>query len=184
MDTMGMREYSRLRAVSYEAIRSQVKRYEKELDGHITKDGKKLMLDDWAVAFLDKHRMDRTVVMKASTEESEREIQALREENKRLVTELDKAKNMIIGLQKENNTLIADNARSEALLMIADKEHDELAEAKQKLDHSTQDLIEISKNLAKSRDELAKKDDVITQKDKELSQYKPTWFGLFKKVKS
>ena len=184
MEYTSMRDYSRLRAVSYEAIRQQVSRYEKELSGHTKKDGKKILLDEWAVSFLDKHRMTRTVVVKADSDESEREIKKLQEDKDRLIAELDKAKSMIIGLQKENGALLADNARSEALLMIADKEHDELTEAKQRLNDSTQELIEISRNLAKSRDELAKKDDVISKKDDELSQYRPTWFGLYKKVKS
>jgi chromosome segregation ATPase len=174
--TMSMREYSRLRAVTYEAVRAQVARYNKELEGHITKENgsKKLMLDDWAIKFLDKHRQQRTVVMKASTDETEKELIRLRERVEQLQAELFATNKELIELHKSREKLIEDNARNEALLMIADKEHDQLEQTRQELSKANTTIEVQVKELDATKKEL-------DTKQTELNKYHKTLFGLYRK---
>lgn len=183
--TMSMREYSRLRAVTYEAVRAQVARYQTQLEGHTFKEdgSKKIMLDEWAIKFLDKHRMTRTVVMKASDTESEKEIKSLNEQVQQLQAELFKAEKQIIALQAEQNKLleeqkllIANNARNEALLLIADKEHDQLQEANKALADTKIDL-----ELARTACDTMKQEK--EQAQNELSKYHPSLLGFYRKDK-
>ena len=41
-----IKDYAKQKGVSYEAIRKQIKRYEDELEGHLVKQNRFLMLDD------------------------------------------------------------------------------------------------------------------------------------------
>lgn len=149
--TMSMRDYSRLRAVTYEAVRQQVARYQKELEGHTFKanGSKKIMLDEFAVKFLDKHRMTRTVVVKASEDETEKELQRLRQQVEQLQAELFKTNKELVKLHESREQLLIDNAKNETLLALADKEHDLLEQAKK-------DLIVSQKELEESKQELSK----------------------------
>ena len=87
-----IKNYADNRHVSYEAVRKQIKKYSKELEGLVYKKGRTTFLTEEAIDFLDSHRQDRTIVLEQSND-SER-IEMLRTENERL-------KNMIIELQKQ-----------------------------------------------------------------------------------
>lgn len=164
---MSFSEYGKSRSVSYEAVRKQVLLYKKELKGHIKTKYNKQMLDATAIAFLDEHRQPKTIIMDSS-EDLKAEIEYLK-------AELDKAKNKIITLQDEKDSakdrinqlmeertqLIEDKTRTDTLLLLADKEHDELTETRQKLEENKRKLAD-------------------TQN--ELSQFVPTLFGLFRKT--
>lgn len=167
--TMSMRDYSRQRAVTYEAVRAQVARYKKELDGHTFKEdgSKKIMLDDFAVKFLDKHRQQRTVIVKASEDETQKEIDRLRQQVEQLQTELFKTEKELLDLHKSREKLIADNARNEALLLIADKEHDQLQQT--------------NKALADTKLELEVARNTCNTAQQELAKYHKTLFGLYRK---
>jgi len=168
-DTISMRDYSRTRAVSYEAVRAQVARYKEQLDGHTFKEAgsKKIMLDDYAVKFLDKHRQQRAVIVKASTEETQREIERLQQQVEKLQAELFKTEKELINLHKNREKLIADNARNEALLLIADKEHDQLQQTNSELAATKLDL------------EISRSNCINLQQ--EIGKFKKTIFGLYKK---
>lgn len=49
-----LKEYANENHITYEAIRQQVKRYEKELGNHIKKIKRTKYLDEFAIEFLDK----------------------------------------------------------------------------------------------------------------------------------
>lgn len=86
VDMESIKEYASRKNVSYEAVRKQVKRYEKDLEGHITKVGKKQYLDDEAVAFLDdKREKNPIVVIQADKDER---IEELERENKLLLVKV------------------------------------------------------------------------------------------------
>ena len=53
---MTLQEYASKHCISYEAIRRQVAQYRPSLITHILKKGKTQYLDDYAIAFLEKHR--------------------------------------------------------------------------------------------------------------------------------
>ena len=55
---ISLAEYAEQQHVSYEAVRQQVARYQNELDGHIVRQGRKRLLDDVAIEFLDSHRQE------------------------------------------------------------------------------------------------------------------------------
>ncbi|SEM67749.1 hypothetical protein SAMN04487770_16311 [Butyrivibrio sp. ob235] len=165
---MSFSEYAKSQHVSYEAVRKQVRLYKKELKGHIKTKNNKQVLDDTAIKFLNEHRQPRPIVVDPR-EELTAEIESLKAELNSakdiiiaLQAEKDKAKDKINQLLEERTQLIEDKTRTDTLLLLADKEHDELAETKQK-------LAENQEQLEESR--------------KEVAQFVPTLFGLFKKLK-
>ena len=60
---ISFKEYATDHRISYEAVRKQVSRYEKELSGHIEKRNRKQYLDDYAVKFLDERRNSNVVAV-------------------------------------------------------------------------------------------------------------------------
>lgn len=110
---ISMREYATLHDISYEAVRKQVKRYETELQGHISKVGRTNYLDDEAVAFLDEKRSKNPVVI--VDEEKKDQIQRLSDENKQLLIK-------IVQLQDELNGE-KDLVKDLQAQLIAEKDH-------------------------------------------------------------
>ena len=83
-------EYAKRHNVTYEAVRQQVVRYKKDLEGHITKKGNAQYLDDEAVKFLDEKRQDNpVVVIQADKDET---IERLEREKSNLLIELARSK--------------------------------------------------------------------------------------------
>lgn len=150
---MQIKDYAKSRGVSYEAVRKQLKQYENDLEGHIKKQGKTFLLDDKAVTILDGHRINKTVIVEPTDS-------MVKDEVERLKLEIDQLKNQVIALQNDKIKYVEDKAKQDALLLIADKEHDELEKTKQE--------------LTTVRVELA-------NKDTELSRFTKTIFGLYKR---
>lgn len=129
-----IKEYAESRKVSYEAVRRQVKDHKKhELKGHVSYEGRQAYLDDFAVDYLDQHRQKRNVVLYPTNKEIEEEMTRLRNQISKLQEELLSRTDKINELLEKNSVLLEDKARNETLLLLADKEHDELQEAKQEL---------------------------------------------------
>lgn len=117
---VSMREYAAQKGVSYEAVRKQVNRYKKELEGHITKVSRTQYLDDEAVAFLDGKRQENPVILLQV--DKDEEIQRLHDENKALllkVAELQdallKEKDTVKELQTEKIALLEAKQEQEAV---------------------------------------------------------------------
>lgn len=133
---ISMREYATLHDISYEAVRKQVKRYETELKGHISKVGRTNYLDDEAVAFLDEKRSKNPVVI--IDEEKKDQIQRLSDENKHLLIkivqlqdELSDEKDLVKDLQtqliaEKNHVAVLQTQLMEALQAVSsqDSEND------------------------------------------------------------
>lgn len=81
-----IKEYAKNKGVTYEAIRKQLKTYEKELQNHIIKQGRTQLLDDYAVEFLDTKRASNTVIVERTSKDEE--IDRLKEENKNLLIKI------------------------------------------------------------------------------------------------
>lgn len=116
---ISIKEYAAQKGVSYEAVRKQVSRYKKELEGHITKVSRTQYLDDEAVAFLDGKRQENPVILLQV--DKDEEIQRLHDENKALllkVAELQdallKEKDTVKELQTEKITLLEVKQEQEA----------------------------------------------------------------------
>lgn len=92
-----IKEYAEEHGVSYEAVRSQIKRYSTELSDHIIKKGRTQYLDEDAVAFLDEKRKENPIVVVDN--QLVDQIKSLQEENSRL-------RDQIIALLEKNNDLL------------------------------------------------------------------------------
>ena len=150
---MQIKDYAKSRGITYEAVRRQLKQYSKDLEEHVTKKGKTYLLDDKAVTILDGHRINKTVIVEPTES-------MVKDEVDRLKAEIDKLKNQVIALQNDKIKYVEDKAKADALLLIADKEHDELEKTKEEL---TTARIELQ------------------HKDQELGRYTKTIFGLYRK---
>ena len=112
---MTIKEYAISRAISYEAAAKQVRQYKKkELKKHIKYNGRTAELDDAAVEFLDKHRQPKNIVVTASNEESQREIERLRNQVFQLQGEINNLLKEKSALLEEKVLLIEDMAKAEA----------------------------------------------------------------------
>lgn len=152
---MTIKEYAESRKVTYEAVRKQVNGYKKkELKKHITYQGRQAYLDDFAVDFLDKHRQKRNVVLNPTSKEIDAEIDRLREQVSRLQEEILRQSEESKQILKDNNRLleeqkklIEDKTRSDTLLLLADKEHEELQEVKQELSRYQRTLFGLYRKI-------------------------------------
>lgn len=53
---VSIKEYAESKGISYESVRRQIPKYEKELNGHIVKRNNTRYLDEYAVSFLNTKR--------------------------------------------------------------------------------------------------------------------------------
>lgn len=142
-----VKEYAKMNGVSYEAVRKQLRMYEKDLGNHVWKQGKNYILDDKAVEILNKHRAKKNLIVEQPASDLTAEIERLRQE-------VDHLKNQVIQLQKdktdllqEQNKYIEDKAKNDTLLMIADKEHEQLQETQKELTETRQELGRYTKTI-------------------------------------
>ena len=118
---MTIKEYAISRAISYEAAAKQVRKYKtKELKKHIKYVDRSADLDEYAISFLDEHRQPKNVVVAASDEEMQQEINKLRNqifqlqsEIKQVYQEKDRLNENIKNLLEEKTLLIEDKTRAE-----------------------------------------------------------------------
>jgi hypothetical protein len=113
-----MKEYAQNRGVSYEAVRKQVKRFGKELEGHITQVNRVQYLDDEAMEFLDQHRQKNPIVLLQSDQQEE--IEALRAENTKLLVKIAELQDSLLreretvkALQEEKIVLLEEWRQTE-----------------------------------------------------------------------
>lgn len=98
---MTIRQYAISKNITYEAIRKQIVRYDRELNGMFVQKGRTKYLTDAAIKFLDGRRAINPIIEfkereKTEHEEQKNELEALRQENKVLllkITELQDEKN-------------------------------------------------------------------------------------------
>ena len=97
MNVISLKEYARIKSISYEAVRQQVARYREELGEHLIKDGRQQYLDEEAVAFLDERRQKNPVVI--YQENKDEELERLRENYQATLEALSDARERIIAQQ-------------------------------------------------------------------------------------
>lgn len=120
---VSMREYAAQKGVSYEAVRKQVSRYKKELEGHITKVSRTQYLDDEAVAFLDGKRQENPVILLQV--DKDEEIQRLHDENKALLLKVAELQDALL---KEKETV--KELQTEKIVLLEAKQEQEAAKRK------------------------------------------------------
>lgn len=120
---VSIKEYAAQKGVSYEAVRKQVSRYKKELEGHITKVSRTQYLDDEAVAFLDGKRQENPVVLLQVNKDEE--IQRLHDENKALLLKVAELQDALL---KEKDTV--KELQTEKIALLEAKQEQEAAKRK------------------------------------------------------
>lgn len=156
---LSIQDYADKKKVSYEAIRKQLKRYAKELQGHISIQNRKQYLDEFAENFLDEKRKQSPIVVvetakKEEFEAAKAEIEALKQTVLDLQSQLNASKDKIMSLQDEKMALIEERGKNQLLLELKDKSEKELTETKAR----------------------------VLELEKETQSYQKTIFGLYKKV--
>lgn len=116
MGVMSIKDYARARKITYEAARQQVKRYEKELQGHIHRQNRTQYLDDYAVGLLDDHRQQNPIVI--VNQDRDAELEQLRSENKTLLQQVAMLQDKLLAAQESaieaaKQTVLLDAAQAD-----------------------------------------------------------------------
>lgn len=160
-------QYAESRGISGTAVRRQIARYSEELEGHVVVSGRRRMLDDEAVEFLDQHRQPRTMVIDGELTLAD-QVEVLQEQMKRLQEtsmmeeieflrkELAESRNRVNQLQAGMIEMM--KLKDENLKLIADNQKKEVA------------LTEKSEALERKEAEITEKDAVIHAKDEKLNE--------------
>lgn len=124
-----IKDYAKQKGVSYEAIRKQIKRYEDELEGHLVKQNRFLMLDDEAVLFLDSKRSENPVIVYEQNKDEE--LEQLRHENKVLLIQMNTVQDQLGKVQQKliaemNTTKLLTSEKVQYLEYKAQAEQKEL----------------------------------------------------------
>ena len=189
MEQVTIKDYAESRKVSYETGSRQIRSYKKDLKGHITYQGRLILLDESAVAFLDQHRMKRNIVLAPTPQEIQNEFKRLQSELQEVMADRDRLKDQIIALQDEKTQLIEYKVKNEHLQAIADKSQSELQEVRESNKNLTENYYHAKMELETQRtanhvlnDEKAQIQERMEQAQEELNRYKPTLFGLYRKI--
>lgn len=122
MKIISLKDYAKQNNISYEAVRKQVARYKKDLEGHIIKDNRTQFLDEEAVAFLDAKREKSPVVI--VQQDKDEKIKRLEEESKALLQTIAMLQDKQLQLQEElteHKLLAAKTSEAEARAMVAEQ---------------------------------------------------------------
>lgn len=116
MGATSIKDYAKSRKITYEAARQQVKRYEKELQGHIHRQNRTQYLDDYAVELLDDHRQQNPVVV--VNQDRDAELEQLRSENKTLLQQVAMLQDKLLTAQESaieaaKQTVLLDAAQAD-----------------------------------------------------------------------
>ena len=168
---LSMKDYANQKNISYEAVRKQVARYRKELDGHIFKKDRTQFLDEYAIEFLDQKRSSNPIVIYETSKD---------ETINRLNQEVDQLKTQVMNLQnallKEREAMLplqqslqlADIEKEKAI-HAALKEAGEQAEIEKKraVSEAVQEANQKAQNEKSEAVDAAKRD-TAAEKEKEF----------------
>lgn len=200
MEVMTLREIAEKLDVSYESIRRQVVRYDKELSGHISRQGKTQYLDAEGFEFLKNRRRASPVIVKH--DDRTEELKNLREEAESLKQKLIDAQNQmlamqnrIISLQDEVKEGLEAKASYHLLLEEKTKAEEKIADMTEQVAEirSERDAIKEEKDAqqaqifslqAESESQRATIDSLTQERDaaiEESQSYHKSWFGFYRK---
>lgn len=202
-----IKDYAKQQGVSYEAIRKQIKRYEKDLEGHLVKQNRFLMLDDEAVRFLDTKRAENPVIIYEQNKDEA--LEQLRKENKNLLIqmnmvqdEMKQVQQKLITQMQQNHLLTTEKMNYLEYKSLAEQKEQRLQDLKKERDQaqtaiSQQEALlrlkeqqigaltnakEMAANtLAALKQELAKEQQKSQEKEAELQrlQHRSFWERLW-----
>lgn len=128
MNVISIKDYAKQNNISYEAVRQQVVRYKKELEGHLIKDGRQQFLDEEAVSFLDAKRQKNPVAI-IQMDKDER-IENLERENKNLLIKIAEQAEELRTADKalaEVNVLLLNAAKDKERVEVLEAQNDNLS---------------------------------------------------------
>lgn len=167
---ISFKEYATEHRISYEAVRKQVSRYEKELSGHIEKRNRKQYLDDYAVKFLDERRNSNAVAVLSDDIKNEAaRNEELQEENKQLLYKIAQLEEQLRDAEKDQGKI----ALIEANIKKLEASHETVTA-------ENKELTTKVAQLEKDKEYLAKENAAL---EKERDSYVPSIFGFFRKKK-
>lgn len=167
---ISFKEYATEHRISYEAVRKQVSRYEKELAGHIEKRNRKQYLDDYAVKFLDERRNSNVVAVLSDDIKNEAaRNEELQEENKQLLYKIAQLEEQLRDAEKDQGKMVLIEANIKKL----EASHETISA-------ENKELTTKVAQLEKDKEYLAKENAALEQ---ERDSYVPSIFGLFRKKK-
>ena len=145
MKIISLKDYAKQNNISYEAVRKQVARYKKELEGHIIKDNRTQFLDEEAVAFLDARREKSPVVI--IQQDKDDRIKGLEEENKTLLQRVALLQERQLQMQEEltaQKLLAAKTTEAEARASEAERKAAEMEMALTSAEEENKTLADIA----------------------------------------
>lgn len=154
-----IKDYAKQKGVSYEAIRKQIKRYEKDLEGHLVKQNRFLMLDDDAVAFLDAKRAENPVIVYEQNKDEA--LEQLRNENKNLLIKMNMVQDEMKQIQQK---LIAEMDNNKLLT----NEKVQYLEYKTRAEQQDLQLQDVKKERDKAQQEISQQEALLRLKEQQI----------------
>ena len=145
MPPISIKDYAKQKGVTYEAIRKQISRYKNELEGHIVVDHRRQLLDETAVAILDKHREGNPVIV--YQQDKDEELQNLRDENNNLLKQT-------VALLNENKALSEKAGQIKLLEADNEAKAQKLADAEKSAQSANLKLSEATKAFEDKEQQL------------------------------
>lgn len=178
MTYMSFKEYAKKCNISYEAVRKQVALYRKDLDAHILIDGRRQLLDEYAVEFLDEKRQKNPVSI--IQQDKDAQLEDARRENKNLLITVANQANQIAELSAWKAEKAAEIEEAKQIKLLQ-------ANTKADLERVTEELKEAQIQVAAERaaSERMAKEKIAEQQradqlERELDELKNA--GFFKRM--
>ncbi len=179
---ISINEYATDHQVTYEAVRRQVVRYEKELAGHVITQGKKKYLDDFAVQFLDGKRKGNPIAVRHEVEKDESDM--MKAQMDALKNELLTTQKRVIELQAANQALIEAKVKYDLLVESNAEKQTQIDTLRESLQASQADAGQMREELKAAR---ADADQARRERDEaqtEAGSYHKSIFGFYRKKRS
>lgn len=119
VDYITITEYARLHGISPQAVSQQIQRHADQLSGHVTTNGRRKYLDQFAADYLDQHRLINAVVI--ADQATVDRAHTLEEENSDLKSkvitlqeEILTVRSTVLQLETEKQKQLEDKAVAEA----------------------------------------------------------------------
>lgn len=177
---MTVLEYAETNGITVQGVRQAMKRYSEELNGHVKSEGKKFILDDFAIQFLDEHirkpsKVINAQVLKESEEEKANALVAVTAATTALNTEVNKTREEMLkhiddGFDKLSQLQAAsyDDSR---LISLIEELKDQIGNLQKELDLKNQAIEEKDRQIKNLNDELkAMTDKCMEESSKSVMQ--------------
>lgn len=182
-----IREYSKMHHISYEAVRSQIARYREDLEDHITVQNRTMLLDDWAVDYLNQKRKEHPVSVvnddrNAEIEALKAQVEALKATIINLQEQRNETLQKVTQLQEQANNLLETKIKYNMMLEDYSVQKDQLTSALTKAAAAEAVLDEVKRRAetaeAAAREAQQERDEAIS----EAQRYQRSWFGFYRRV--